>query len=50
MASQKGKLGFFHSLKWKISAIIVLILLLVLGTISYITFNSASEIVREQID
>jgi methyl-accepting chemotaxis protein len=50
MAAQKENLSFFHSLKWKISAIIVLILLLVLSTISYITFNSASEIVRDQIN
>mgnify|MGYP006286331477 CR=1 FL=1 len=50
MAAQKENLSFFHSLKWKISAIIVLILLLVLTTISYITFDSASEIVREQIN
>ena len=50
MAAQNKNLSFFHSLKWKISAVIVLILLLVLTTISYITFDSASEIVREQID
>lgn len=47
---QNKNLSFFNSLKWKISAIIVLILLMVLGTISYLTFNSASEIVRNQID
>ncbi|MGP3778100.1 methyl-accepting chemotaxis protein [Halanaerobium saccharolyticum] len=50
MASQSKDLSFFHSLKWKISAIILLILLVVLGAISYITFNSASEIVRNQIN
>ena len=50
MATQKEKLSFFHSLKWKISVIIVLTLLLVLGAISYLTFDSASEIVRTQID
>jgi len=47
---QNENLSFFNSLKWKISAIIILILLLVLGAISYLTFNSASEIVRNQID
>lgn len=50
MSAQNKNLSFFHSLKWKISAIIVVILLLVLGAISYLTFNSASEIVRNQID
>ena len=50
MTEEKNKLSFFHSLKWKISAITLLILLLVLGTISYITFDSASGIVQEQID
>ena len=50
MAAQTKNLSFFHSLKWKISAVIVVILLVVLGAISYLTFNSAAEIVRNQID
>lgn len=43
-------LSFFNSLKWKISAITLVILILVLTAISYISFNSAAEIVREQIN
>ncbi|TDO84628.1 methyl-accepting chemotaxis protein [Halanaerobium saccharolyticum] len=50
MSAQTKKLSFFHSLKWKISAVIVIILLMVLGAISYLTFNSAAEIVRNQIN
>ncbi|RAK07881.1 methyl-accepting chemotaxis protein [Halanaerobium saccharolyticum] len=50
MSAQTKNLSFFHSLKWKISAVIVVILLIVLGAISYLTFNSAAEIVRNQID
>lgn len=50
MSVQTENLSFSHSLKWKISAVIVVILLIVLGAISYLTFNSAAEIVRNQID
>lgn len=50
MTAEPKKLKFFHSLRWKISAIIIVILLLTLGSISYLTFNSASKIVRDQID
>ncbi|MGM0549021.1 MAG: methyl-accepting chemotaxis protein [Bacillota bacterium] len=50
MAAAQKKLNFFYSLRWKISAIMIIILLLALGSISYLTFNSASKIVRDQID
>ncbi|MFW5718751.1 MAG: methyl-accepting chemotaxis protein [Halanaerobium sp.] len=50
MKIKNKKSSFFHSLKWKISAVIMIILLLVLAAISLLAFNSASEIVRNQID
>ncbi|MFP4661528.1 MAG: methyl-accepting chemotaxis protein [Halanaerobiales bacterium] len=49
MESNLDKLSFFKSLKWKISLVVITILLIILFSISLVINNSASSIVRSQV-
>ncbi len=50
MGKKLNKLSFFKSLKWKISMVIIGILIVMLLSISLTINNYASRIVREQVD
>ncbi len=50
MGEKLNKLSFFSSLKWKISLVIICVLVVILFSISLIINNYASTIVREQVD